>query len=150
MTRRRIRVSTGRSSPAFHRSITTMSFRSTALNAYLEVISDNWRFAGVMSRSNMDCRAKSLRLFAGIAAASFCHPSISALAPSSLFSCSCLFVKFSLSVFIFPVSLPLSVFLYEVPPHKTTSFIQPSRPRAYTSDPRSHKPRISLRFVRGI
>jgi len=48
-----------------------MSFRSTALNAYLEVISDNWRFAIVMSRSNRVCRAKSLRLFAGIAAASF-------------------------------------------------------------------------------
>ncbi|MCD4816617.1 MAG: hypothetical protein K8R06_09505 [Methanosarcinales archaeon] len=29
------RVSTGRYSPAFHRSITTISFRSTALNAYL-------------------------------------------------------------------------------------------------------------------
>ncbi|MCD4798431.1 MAG: hypothetical protein K8R19_05405 [Methanosarcinales archaeon] len=29
------RVSTGRSSPAFHRSITTISFGSTALNAYL-------------------------------------------------------------------------------------------------------------------
>jgi len=60
------RVSTGRCSPAFHRSITTMFFRSTALNTYLEVISDNWRFAIVMSRSNMVCRAKSLRLFAGI------------------------------------------------------------------------------------
>ncbi|MBC2700379.1 MAG: hypothetical protein HF976_03040 [ANME-2 cluster archaeon] len=36
-----------------------------------------------MSRSNMVCRAKSLRLFAGITPASFCHHSISALAPSS-------------------------------------------------------------------
>ena len=48
------------------------------------------------------------------------------------------------SVFILPVSLPLRVFLYEVPPHKTTSFIQPSRPRAYTSDTRSQRPRIAL------
>ncbi|NOR59058.1 MAG: hypothetical protein GQ469_00240 [Methanosarcinales archaeon] len=110
MTRRRIRVSTRRCSPAFHRSITTISFRSTALNAYLEVISDNWRFASVMSRSNMVCRAKSLRLFAGITPASLCHRSISALAPSSFFSCSCLFVKFSLSIFILPVSPPLRVF----------------------------------------
>jgi len=71
MTRHRIRVSIGRCSPAFYRSITTISFRSTALNAYLEVIPDNWRFAIVMSRSNMDCKAKSLRLFAGITPASF-------------------------------------------------------------------------------
>ena len=61
------RVSTWRCSPAFLRSITTMSFRSTALNTYLEVILDNWRFVIVMSRSNTVCRAKSLRLFAGIA-----------------------------------------------------------------------------------
>ena len=118
MTRRRIRVSTGRSSPAFHRSITTISFRSTALNAYLEVISDNWRFAIVISRSNMVFRAKSLGLFTGITPASFCHSSISALVPSSFFSCLSLFVKFSLSVFILPVSPPLRVSLYEVPPHK--------------------------------
>jgi hypothetical protein len=61
------RVSTGRYSPAFHRSITTMSFRSTARSAYLKVIPDNWRLAIVMSRSNMVCRVKSLWLFAGIA-----------------------------------------------------------------------------------
>jgi len=65
------RVSTGRFSPVFHRSITIISFRSTDLNAYLEVISDNWQFAIVMSRSNMVCRAKSLRLFAGIILAYF-------------------------------------------------------------------------------
>jgi hypothetical protein len=41
-------------------------------------------------------------------------------------------------------SLPLRVFLYEVPPHQTTSFIQPSRPRAYTSDPRSQRPRNGI------
>jgi len=56
---------------------------------------------------------------------------------------SCLFVNSSLSVFILPISPPLKVFLYEVPPHKTTSIIQPSRPRAYTSDRRSHGPRIA-------
>jgi len=47
-TRCRIRISTGRCSPAFYRSINIISFRSTALNAYLEVISDKWRFASVM------------------------------------------------------------------------------------------------------
>ncbi len=108
------RVSTGRCSPAFHRSITTISFRSTAFNAYLDVIPDNWRFAIVMSRSNMVCKAKSLRLFAGITPASFCHRSISTLATSSFFPCSCLFVKFSLSVFILPVSPPLRVFFSSI------------------------------------
>ena len=127
-----------------------MSFRSTALNAYLEVISDNWRFAIVMSRSNMVCRAKSLRLFAGITPASFCHRSISALASSRFFSCSCLFVKFSLSVFILPLFPLLRVFFYKVPPHKATSFMQQSRPWAYTSNQRSHRPRTALHSFRGI
>jgi hypothetical protein len=99
----------------------------------------------VMSRSNMVCKAKSLKLFAGITPASFCHRSISDLAPLSFFSCSCLFVKFSLSVFILPVSPPLRVFLYEVPPHKTTSFMQPSRPQAYTSDPLSQQLSTNVR-----
>jgi len=62
-----------------------MSFRSIALNAYLEVILDNWRFAIVMSRPNMVGRAKSPRLFAGITPTSFCYRSISDLAPSSFF-----------------------------------------------------------------
>ncbi|MCD4816268.1 MAG: hypothetical protein K8R06_07695 [Methanosarcinales archaeon] len=88
------RVLTGRYSPAFHRSITTMSFRSIALNVYLEVISDNCRFAIVMSRSNMVCRAKSLRLFAGITPASFCYRSISALASSSFFKEMLIILRF--------------------------------------------------------
>jgi len=70
------RVLIKRFSPAFHRSITTISFRSTPLNAYPKAISNNWWVTIVMSRSNMVCRAKSFRLFAGITLADFLQAQI--------------------------------------------------------------------------
>ena len=60
---------------------------------------------------------------------------------------SCIFVKFLLSVYILPVSPPLRVFLYEVHPHKTTSFIQQFRPRAYTSNSRSQRPCVKMQGI---